>query len=117
MRACLHFSLYPRKEDLMFESMVLGPASGFVLLSIVSIVALLIVFTVTVAKFYRRCGPDEALVRTGAGGSRVVIGGGVNVYPIVHQLMRVSLRSIKLQVERSAKNALVTKDKIRANVT
>ena len=73
-------------------------------------------FTV-VSRFYRRCGADEALVRTGSGGNKVVIGGGVLVYPILHQLLRVSLRSVKLSVERSAKNALVTADKIKANVT
>src|SRR4051812_32133028 len=78
---------------------------------------LLTVFAVTVAKFYRRCGAHEALVRTGSGGNKVVIGGGVTVYPILHQLLRVSLRSIKLSVERSGRNALVTRDKIRANVT
>jgi flotillin len=86
-------------------------------LAIVLIIFLLTVFAVTIAKFYRRCGADEALVRTGSGGNKVVIGGGVPVYPILHQLLRVSLRSIKLSVERSGKNALVTRDKIRANVT
>jgi len=70
-----------------------------------------------VSRFYRRCGADEALVRTGAGGNKVVIGGGILVYPILHQLLRVSLRSVKLSVERSGKNALVTSDKIKANVT
>lgn len=70
-----------------------------------------------IAKFYRRCGADEALVRTGSGGNRVVIGGGIMTYPILHQLLRVSLRSVKLSVERSGKNALVTADKIKANVT
>lgn len=80
-------------------------------------VFVLTVIAVTLAKFYRRCGADEALVRTGSGGNKVVIGGGVTVYPILHQLMRVSLRSVKLSVERSGRNALVTKDKIKANVT
>ena len=80
------------------------------------IVVLLTVFTV-LSRFYRRCGADEALVRTGSGGNRVIIGGGVLVYPILHQLLRVSLRSVKLSVERSGKNALVTADKIKANVT
>jgi flotillin len=76
------------------------------------------VTTVTVvSRFYRRCGADEALVRTGSGGNKVVIGGGILVYPILHQLLRVSLRSVKLSVERSGKNALVTADKIKANVT
>jgi uncharacterized membrane protein YqiK len=86
-------------------------------LSTVGVLVLLTAFFVTLAKFYRRCGADEALVRTGAGGNKVVIGGGITVYPILHQLLRVSLHSIKLSVERSGKNALVTKDKIKANVT
>ena len=93
------------------------PAFAFIVLAVLSTLILLTVFVVSIAKFYRRCGADEALVRTGAGGNKVVIGGGVIVYPILHQLLRVSLRSIKLQVERSGRNALVTKDKIRANVT
>jgi flotillin len=82
----------------------------------VGLVLLLSIFTV-MSRFYRRCGADEALVRTGSGGNKVVIGGGVLVYPILHQLLKVSLRSVKLSVERSAKNALVTADKIKANVT
>jgi uncharacterized membrane protein YqiK len=56
-------------------------------------------------------------VRTGSGGNKVIIGGGVLVLPVIHQLLRVSLRSVKLIVERSGKNALVTGDKIKANVT
>src|SRR5262249_37894286 len=83
---------------------------------VAGVVMLLTIFTV-LSRFYRRCGADEALVRTGAGGNKVVIGGGILVYPILHQLLRVSLRSVKLSVERSGKNALVTADKIRANVT
>ncbi len=93
------------------------PSFMLVALAIVLIIFLISVLAVTMAKFYRRCGADEALVRTGSGGNKVIIGGGVTVYPILHQLLRVSLRSIKLSVERSGRNALVTRDKIRANVT
>jgi flotillin len=80
-------------------------------------VLVLITIVSVVSRFYRRCGADEALVRTGSGGNKVIIGGGILVYPILHQLLRVSLRSVKLSVERSGKNALVTADKIKANVT
>ena len=80
-------------------------------------VFVLVATTLVMSRFYRRCGADEALVRTGSGGNKVVIGGGILVYPILHQLLRVSLRSVKLSVERSGKNALVTADKIKANVT
>ena len=88
-----------------------------IVMAVLAIVFILSVVAVTLAKIYRRCGADEALVRTGSGGNKVVIGGGVTVYPILHQLLRVSLRSIKLSVERSGRNALVTHDKIKANVT
>lgn len=69
------------------------------------------------SRFYQRCGADVALVRTGAGGNKVVIGGGTFVYPILHQLQRVPLRSVKLSVERSGRNALIAGDKIKANIT
>lgn len=98
-------------------SLIEKPEVQVILLAVVVVIVLLSAIAVTFARFYRRCGADEALVRTGSGGNKVVIGGGVVVYPILHQLLRVSLRSIKLSVERSARNALVTRDKIRANVT
>jgi uncharacterized membrane protein YqiK len=86
--------------------------AGLVVVGVVVMIALLS----TISRCYRRCGADEALVRTGSGGNKVVIGGGVLVFPVVHQLLRVSLRSVKLLVERNGKNALVTGDKIKANV-
>jgi uncharacterized membrane protein YqiK len=98
----------------MFEG--LGTHASVLALSIAMAVFVLALIGATISRFYRRCGADEALVRTGHGGNRVVLGGGVMVYPILHQLLRVSLRSVKLSVERAGKNALVTADKIKANV-
>ena len=80
-------------------SLIEKPEVQVILLAIVVVIVLLSAIAVTFARFYRRCGADEALVRTGSGGNKVVIGGGVVVYPILHQLLRVSLRSIKLSVE------------------
>lgn len=89
--------------------LILLVAGGlFVLLTFIGIV---------IAKFYQRAGADEALVRTGSGGEQVVIGGGLTVLPVLHQIMRVSLKSVPLMVAREGKNALVTADKIKANVT
>src|SRR5690606_3198589 len=83
--------------------LTLGAAAGAGFLVFVASMAMILL-----SRFYRRCGADDALVRTGGGGNKVVIGGGVMVYPIFHQLLRVSLRSVKLSVERAGKNALVT---------
>lgn len=89
-------------------TVIVGGSAAFALI--------LSVVLTTISRFYRRCGADEALVRTGSGGNKVVIGGGVMVVPVLHQLSRVSLRSVKLSVERASRNALVTADKIKANV-
>jgi uncharacterized membrane protein YqiK len=79
---------------------------------------LLTLIIVAFSRFYQRSTADEALVRTGAGGVRVYIGEGAFVMPVLHQLMRVSLKSIKLMVDRAGKqHALVTADRIKANVT
>ena len=107
-----HDGARPMMEKLFNEPQFMLVATG-----VGVILFFLVTFSVMMAKFYRRCGADEALVRTGAGGTQVRLGGGILVIPVLHQLMRVSLRSLKLSVERSARNALVTRDKIKANVT
>ena len=71
----------------------------------------------TMSRFYQRAAADEALVRTGSGGTKVSIGGGMLVLPVLHQIMRVSLRTITLTVERFGEHALVTADKIKACCT
>lgn len=77
----------------------------------------LVVVGLMVKRFYERASADEALVRTGMGGTNVIIGGGMIVLPGLHQLMRVSLRTITLTVERMGRQALVTADKIKACCT
>jgi uncharacterized membrane protein YqiK len=82
-----------------------------------AIVLFLVMIGIVVARFYRRASADEALVRTGSGGTKVVVGGGILCLPVLHQIMRVSLRTVTLTVERVGKQALVTKDKIKACCT
>ena len=82
--------------------------------------ALLLFFVVIgliLARFYQRASADEAIVRTGQGGTKVIIGGGILNLPVIHQIMKVSLRTVTLTVKREGKQALVTKDKIKAQCT
>jgi uncharacterized membrane protein YqiK len=88
---------------------VAGAAGGVVLF--------LVMVGIVIARFYQRASADEALVRTGSGGAKVVIGGGILCLPVLHQVMRVSLRTVTLTVERVGKQALVTRDKIKAICT
>ena len=67
-------------------------------------VILVIVLLVLLVKwYYRTCEMDEALVRSGRGGARVAIQGGMWVFPIIHQMQRVTLRTLKLNVETDDK--------------
>ena len=57
-----------------------------------------------------------AFVRTGAGGRKVIMDGGAIIVPFVHELVRVSLETLKLRVTRQNEDALITQDKLRADI-
>jgi uncharacterized membrane protein YqiK len=81
--------------------------------SLLGLSTLLLVF----ARLYRRTRASEAFVRTGAGGVRVIRDGGALVIPILHELVPVTLQTIKLEVERRNEDALITLDKLRADIS
>jgi len=70
----------------------------------------------TVRRLYQKTKASEAFVRTGFGGVRVIRDGGALVIPFVHELVRVSLQTIKLEVQRENEVALITRDKLRADI-
>jgi flotillin len=65
---------------------------------------------------YRKTAANEALVRTGLNGAHVALNGGIAVYPVVHQVVPVSLETMKLEVERMGQDALITQDNLRVDV-
>jgi uncharacterized membrane protein YqiK len=70
----------------------------------------------TITRLYQKTKASEAFVRTGLGGVRVIRDGGALSIPFVHELARVSLQTIKLEVSRENEDALITQDKLRADV-
>src|SRR5690606_28366056 len=58
-----------------------------------------------------------AFVRTGMGGAKVVRDGGTYVVPVVHQVIPVSLETMRLNVERRGPHALITKDNLRVDLS
>ena len=60
----------------------------------------LVALMMTAMKLYRKTAANEALVKTGAGGASVVLDGGTLVVPVLHQVVPVSLETMKLEVER-----------------
>lgn len=84
------------------------------------IVALVVVIGVVIlraySKLYMRAMADEALVRTGRGGMKVGAGEGMWCIPIFHEMRRVSLRQMKIPIDRTGQDALVAQDMIKADV-
>ena len=83
--------------------------AGVVLLAILAIGFIL-------TRLYRRATKDQALVRTGMGGEKIVINGGVLIIPVLHESQTVRLSTVKLEVKRIEQDALITKDKLRIDV-
>jgi flotillin len=75
--------------------------------------ALLAIFT----RLYRKASANMAFVRTGLGGAKVIKDGGTTVLPVVHQVIPVSLETMRLNVERRGLHALITKDNLRVDLS
>ena len=67
-------------------------------------------------RFYRKASPETALVRTGAGGSRVVIDGGCLVLPFLHHDRTVSMRAIPITISLTGTRSAITSDRLRADI-
>ncbi|QND47927.1 flotillin family protein [Rhizobium lusitanum] len=68
------------------------------------------------ATLYVRSSRDEAYVRTGLGGQKVVLDGGSVVLPIFHSIARINLKTLRLEVQRGENDALITKDRMRVDI-
>jgi uncharacterized membrane protein YqiK len=88
---------------------------------IVTIPVFIIIALVTIglifAKLYQRSTKEVSFVRTGLGGQRVIMNGGALVLPIVHDTIPVNMNTVCLQVERAKEQALITRDRMRVDVT
>lgn len=80
-------------------------------------IALVFAILVIITRLYRKTAADEAFVRTGVGGRKCVIDGGAIVIPVVHEVIPVSVKTFKIEVERTGPDALITGDYLRADVT
>lgn len=66
---------------------------------------------------YRRSTKDISFVRTGFGGEWVVMGGGALVLPILHDITEVNMNTLRLEVTRAREKSLITKDRMRIELT
>ncbi|CUX51825.1 flotillin family protein [Agrobacterium deltaense] len=82
-----------------------------------AIVTAIVVIGIIMTSLYTRSTRDKAYVRTGLGGKKVVLDGGAIILPIFHSYSWVSLSTLRLEVKRSEHESLITKDRMRADIT
>jgi uncharacterized membrane protein YqiK len=76
----------------------------------------LLLIGIIFSRLYRRSSKERAFVRTGLGGQKVVMDGGAIVFPVFHETILVNMNTLKLEVTRSGKDSLFTKDRMRVDV-
>jgi len=87
-----------------------------VVLVSIGLVALLTI-GIVFARLYKRSTKETAFVRTGLGGQKVIMDGGAIVLPIFHERVLVNMNTLKLEVLRRERESLITKDRMRVDVT
>ncbi|HVL56121.1 MAG TPA: flotillin domain-containing protein, partial [Burkholderiaceae bacterium] len=74
------------------------------------------IVVVVAARFYERGTREVSLVKTGVGGRRIVMDGGTIAIPYFHEVSRVNMQTLRLEVRRAADASLITKDRLRVDV-
>lgn len=94
-----------------------GAQFGTFLLGLI-VVAIVVAIAVWLLHWlYLRSSKERSFVRTGLGGTKVVLGGGAFVLPILHDVIPVNMNTLRLEVSRGRDKALITKDRMRVDVT
>ena len=91
----------------IFEMLTLG---GIALIALLTI-------GIVLARLYKRSTKETAFVRTGLGGQKVIMDGGAIVLPVFHERVLVNMNTLKLEVLRRERESLITKDRMRVDVT
>jgi uncharacterized membrane protein YqiK len=99
----------------MYESAGV-PLVQVVLGGIVVFILVLAAIAITITRLYKKAASNEAFVRTGQGGQKCIVDGGALVIPVIHNVIPVSLETMRLDVRRMEKDALITGDNLRADV-
>ncbi len=101
---------------LLIPGQVLTESLGFVIGAIVIALIGLIAIGSLFSKFYRKVGPEEAIVTSGKGGLRAASGEGTWVIPVLHRADHMDLSVKRIEIDRTGESGLICKDNIRADI-
>lgn len=80
------------------------------------LLALMLFLGIVVSRLYRRTTREVSIVKTGSGGKKVIMDGGILLIPMLHEISYVNMKTLRLEVQRSADAALITRDRMRVDV-
>ena len=89
---------------------------NFVILIAGAVLLGMLVIGIIFASLYRRASKETAFVRTGLGGEKIVKDGGAVVLPVLHEIISVNMNTLRIEVAKMQKDALITKDRMRVDV-
>ena len=91
--------------------------AGGIVLIIVAILAVIGIAWLLFWWLYERASKEMSFVRTGLGGEKVVMNSGAFVLPVLHNTTPVNMKTLLLDLARANEHALITRDRMRVNVT
>ncbi len=84
---------------------------------IVILTLLIVVIAIVVLnRFYHKGSRDRALIRTGAGGQKIVMDAGCLVLPFLHRVEEVDMCTFFVNIVRRGEQSLLTSDRLRIDV-
>ncbi|MBN9014346.1 MAG: hypothetical protein J0H25_15235 [Rhizobiales bacterium] len=72
--------------------------AGGIVIIVIGLAVVLLVILGLVASMFRKVGPNQAMIVYGFGGTKVVVGGGTVVWPMVQQARELSLELMSFDV-------------------
>ena len=84
--------------------------------SIVGAIFVIVAAGALFSRFYRKVGPEEAIVRSGSGGLKAASGSGIWVIPVLHRAEQMDLSVKRIEISRAGEAGLICKDNIRADI-
>lgn len=80
------------------------------------VAVLLLSLAVAVMSWYKKVSQGKALVRTGAGGTKVAFDKGMFVIPVLHLVEQMDLSVKTVEIDRMKSEGLICKDNMRADI-
>ncbi|SDR33404.1 flotillin family protein [Pseudovibrio sp. Tun.PSC04-5.I4] len=100
------------------QNAMAGQSSNMAELLILVAVILVALLTIGIvfSRLYVRSSKEVGFVRTGFGGQKIIMNGGAIVMPVLHEIIRVNMNTLRLEVRRADEAALITRDRMRVDV-